>query len=243
MEGARCSAAVSKATEVPVPRRKRPIAFEQDFIVFSDPAPHYPDVIALGSLSSAIRAAGVEQGLSIPPKAFRSIGRDTVRPDPLYGLTVHSRLRRREGLRVTASRHRRAWRIEGGQAVHRVDGTTPELAEVARIAHAWHGGTALADIHQLAPCVAPHAVDYRYFGFGEQNSAPGEPSSVVRTWIDASGIDQEETFTDSLTWERTQRLSPVGPHDDPDPVEIDKAKVDRFIHSATEHIRAERRRR
>lgn len=211
---------------------------------YPDPAPLYPDVIALGSLSAAVRAAAVEQGLSIPPEAFRSIGRDTVRPIPLYGLTVHSRIRRREALRVTALWRQRRWLVEGGHANQRIEGATLDLAEVARLALAWYDGTALADIEQLAPCVTLLAVDYRHFGVVRDHDGPGEPSTVFRMWTDAGGFDHEETFTDSLTWEKTDRMSPMArPTYDPDPVAVDVATVDRFIHQVTEHIKAERRRK
>jgi hypothetical protein len=233
-----------EATEVPVSKRKRPIVLEPDPALYPDPAPLYPDVIALGSLSAAIRAAAVKQGLSIPPKAFRSIGRDSVRPNQLYGHTVHSRIRRREGLRVTAFWRRRKWLIEGGQANHRIEGTALELAEVARVAHAWHDGIALTDIPQLAPCVTLQTVDYRHFGVVRDDDEPAEPSTVLRIWTDAGGLDHEETFTDSLTWEKTDRMSPMArPTYDPDPVEINIATVDWFIHHVTQHIKAERRRR
>jgi hypothetical protein len=227
-----------------VSKRKRPIVLERDPAIYPDPAPLYPDVIALGSLSAALRAAAVEQGLSIPSKAFRSIGRNSVSPNPLYGLTVHSGIRRREGLRVTAFWRRRTWLIEGGHADHRIAGTAPELAEVARVAQAWHDGTALAAIHELAPWVTLEAVDYRYFGVVRDDDEPGQPSTVLRTWTDAGGSDHEETFTSSLTWEKSDRMSPMArPTYDPDPVEIDRATVERFIAHVTEHIKAERRRK
>lgn len=225
-------------------KRKQPIVLEPDPALYPDPAPLYPDVIALGSLSAAVRAAAVKQGLSIPPKVFRPIGRNTVSPNPLYGLTVHSRIRRREGLRVTALWRQRRWLIEGGHANHRIEGTAPELAEVARVAHAWHDGTNLADIHQLAPFVTLQAVDYQHFGVVRDDDEPGEPSTVLRTWTDAGGRDHEETFTDSLTWEKSDRMSPMArPTYDPDPVEIDMATANRFIHRVTVHIRAELRRK
>jgi hypothetical protein len=234
-----------EATEVLVSKRKRPMVFEDPALYQTpaDPAPLYPDVSPLGGLIGAVRAAAMSQGLDIPPRAFQPIGRDSVRPHWRYGLTVHSEKRNRESLRVTAMRRRREWRVEGGHGGHRIDGMVPELAEVARVVHAWHAGTDLADIGQVAPCVTVEAVDYRYFGVMRDNDESGEPSSVCRTWTDASGYDQEETFQDSLTWEKTDRMSrSARPTYDPDPVEIDIATVDRFIHRVTKHIRAELRR-
>jgi hypothetical protein len=202
----------------------------------------YLDVVALGNLSAAIRAAAAVQGLTIPLEAFRLTGRDTVRPDPLYGVTVHSRIPGRDGLRVTATWRQRGWLLEGGHADHRIEGTAPELAEVARVAHAWHDGTALADIPQLAPCVTVQAVDYRHLGVMRNFGEPGMPTRVLRVWTDSSGSDREETFTGSLTWEESHLTSPMArPTYHPDPVEIDMATVDWFIQSVTEHINAELR--
>lgn len=220
-------------------KRKRPILPERD--PYPDPVPLYPDVIAAGSLSAAVRAAAVEHGFAIPPKAFKSIAKD--RYHPLFGLTVHSRIRRREGLRVTGSRHSRVWWVEGGQASHRIQGHARELVDVARVALAWHNGVALAEIAQAAPFVTLQAVDYRYLGVVREHDEPGEPSTVLRLWTDAAGNDREETFHRSLTWEVTDDMSPLNrePYE-PEPVEVDLAAVERFIHRITENVKAERRR-
>jgi hypothetical protein len=204
----------------------------------------YRDVIARGSLSAALRAAAANQRLTIPLEAFRPIGRVNIHPDPLFELTVHSRIQGREALRITAKWHQRGWLIEGGHADHRIEGTVPELAEVARVAHAWHDGTALADIPPLAPCITLQVVDYRYLGVVRDYDESGKPSTVLRMWADAAGSDREETFTGSLTWEESFRMSDMArPTYDPDPVEIDKATVDWFVQTTTEHVNAELRRK
>ncbi|MEU8663285.1 hypothetical protein [Actinoplanes philippinensis] len=225
-------------------KRKRPVILERDPFIYPDPEPLYPDIIAIGSLSEAVRAAGAEQGTPIPSRAFRSIGLTTVGPVPYLGFTVHSRIRRREGLRVAAFWRRRRWLVDGGQVNDRLEGNTDQLADVARVVHAWHEGTALTDIPRIAPWVTLRTVDYTYFGIVRDRDAAGEPSTVLRTWTGASGDDHEETFTAALTWEPSDTMSPMArPTYDPEPVEITRATVERFIARVTERVRAQRRRK
>ncbi len=225
-ESARSSAAVSSVMEAPMSNSKRPI----------DPAPLYPDVIALGSLGAAVRVAAVEQKLSLPVEAFLPIGEDP-RANSLYGLTVQSGHQRRDILRITASWLKRSWTIEGCESSQRIDGVATDLAELARVAVAWRDRTPLADIHKVASSVALHDVDYRYFGVIRERDTDGEPSTVLRVWTDADGRQQEETYTRSLSWERTDRMSfNARPTYDPDPVEIDTATVERFVSRVRVHI-------
>jgi hypothetical protein len=217
-------------------KRKRPIVLDRDPSMYPDPAPLYPDVIALGNLGAAVHAAAVEQKLSLPVKAFLPMGEDAG-ANWLYGLTVQSGHRRRDILRITASWFTRSWRIEGCESSQRIGGIATELAELARVAVAWRDRTPLADIRQVAPCLALHDVDYRYLGVVRNHDTDGEPSTVLRVWTDADGRQQEETYKRSLSWERTDRMSPnARPTYDPDPVEIDTATVERFVSSVRVHI-------
>jgi hypothetical protein len=101
-ESARSSDALASAMEAPMSKRKRPIVLDRDPCLYPDPAPLYPDVIAMGNLGAAVHAAAVEQQLSLPVAAFLPIGEDAG-ANWLYGLTVQSGHRRRDVLRITAS--------------------------------------------------------------------------------------------------------------------------------------------
>ncbi|MFC5034564.1 MULTISPECIES: DUF6193 family natural product biosynthesis protein [Streptomyces] len=76
--------------------------------------------------------------------------------DPLRHAAVSSSLPHREPLAISAWSHERRWSIRGEepfQSLPLIDGTTDDLAEVARAARAWHDGAPLADIRQAAPFV------------------------------------------------------------------------------------------
>ncbi|WP_246430174.1 DUF6193 family natural product biosynthesis protein [Streptomyces rectiverticillatus] len=75
---------------------------------------------------------------------------------PLFHATVASTLPHREPLQITAWSHERRWSVRGTepfQGSSLIDGTTHDLADVARSARAWHDGASLNDIHREAPFV------------------------------------------------------------------------------------------
>jgi hypothetical protein len=220
-------------------KRTRTIVYELN----PDPAPLYQDVLALGSLGAAVQAAALKQGLEVPVEAFLPLGLDFCLPHPLYGLIVQSGIPGRESLSVVASTHTRtrSWRIQGCEANQRIEGTTRELAEVALVTHEWRARTALTDIRRMAPFVELHTVDYRYLGVVHRGDTPDEPSVLLRVWTDANGYQREETFMASLTWEPTHVTSPIArPTYDPDPVEVDAATADRFLHRRIEYVNSKR---
>ncbi|WP_159048847.1 hypothetical protein [Streptomyces sp. NRRL B-3648] len=114
----------------------------------TDPAVVYPGVAAFGSLAAALRA---EVGGRLGVAAVRSS--DSA---PLLHATVASRLPYREPLRISAWQYERRWSIRGTEpsvGATLIDGTTDDLAEVAKAAWAWHDGEPLRGIRQAAPFV------------------------------------------------------------------------------------------
>ncbi|GAA4934813.1 DUF6193 family natural product biosynthesis protein [Streptomyces coeruleoprunus] len=108
----------------------------------------YPDVAACGSLAAALRAAAAGRLRDVPVTSPASA--------PLLHATVASTLAHREPLRISARRYERRWSVDGTEPIQRlslIDGTTDDLAEVARAARAWHDGAALDDIRRAAPFV------------------------------------------------------------------------------------------
>ncbi|MFG2095694.1 DUF6193 family natural product biosynthesis protein [Streptomyces sp. NPDC048612] len=113
-----------------------------------DPAVLYPDVAAYGSLAAALQAAAESRLDAVPVTS-----RDTA---PLLHAAVASTLPHREPLEISAWWHERQWSIRGTepfQSLTLIEGTTDDLAEVARAARAWHDGAALNDIRQAVPFV------------------------------------------------------------------------------------------
>ncbi|MGW1890109.1 DUF6193 family natural product biosynthesis protein [Streptomyces sp. NPDC002004] len=113
-----------------------------------DPALVYPGIAAFGSLALALRA-----------EAEGCLGVVAVRSSdsaPLLYAYVDSVLPHREPLRISAWQYERRWSISGtepSEGATLIDGTTDDLAEVARAARAWHDGEALSDIRRAAPFV------------------------------------------------------------------------------------------
>ncbi|MGW4893536.1 DUF6193 family natural product biosynthesis protein [Kitasatospora sp. NPDC004240] len=114
----------------------------------TDPAVLYPDVAAHGGLGAALRAAAEAGGLTVPVESSES--------QPLGGATVMSPLAHRRPLSISSWAAERRWSIRGEesfQGMALVEGSTDDLAQLARAAHAWHEGAALEDIPRAAPFV------------------------------------------------------------------------------------------
>ncbi|MFF1909663.1 DUF6193 family natural product biosynthesis protein [Kitasatospora sp. NPDC058218] len=114
----------------------------------TDPAVLYPDIAACGGLAAALRTEAEGCLRAVPVTSPDS--------SPLLHASVASTLPHREPLQISASSHERRWSIRGTEAfqsVPLVDGTTDDLAEVARAARAWHDGAAPDDIRRAAPFV------------------------------------------------------------------------------------------
>ncbi|WP_436777347.1 DUF6193 family natural product biosynthesis protein [Yinghuangia sp. YIM S09857] len=115
----------------------------------SDPyATLYPDVAAFGSLAAALRAAA--DGVLASVLVASPDG------DPLGLATVACTQPHRGRLLVSAWVRERTWSIRGSDAFEGmplIDGTTDDLAQVARAARAWHDGVPLDDIPRVAPFV------------------------------------------------------------------------------------------
>ncbi|MEU8779536.1 DUF6193 family natural product biosynthesis protein [Streptomyces sp. NPDC048606] len=114
----------------------------------TDPAALYPDVATEGSLAAALRAAAIKDGFSVPFIASES--------DLLRHAAVVSTVPQRTILEITAWVAERRWSIRGCesfQGMALIDGTTQDLAQVARAAQAWHDGAALTDISRAASFV------------------------------------------------------------------------------------------
>ncbi|MFE2540463.1 DUF6193 family natural product biosynthesis protein [Actinacidiphila glaucinigra] len=110
-----------------------------------DPAVLYPDVAACGSLAAALRVAAQGCLDAVP-----------VRSSDLLHAVVPSTVPHREPLVISAWSWERRWSIRGEepfQGLPLIDGTTNDLAEVARAARAWHDGAVLDDICRAAPFV------------------------------------------------------------------------------------------
>ncbi|MEU1306327.1 hypothetical protein [Streptomyces shenzhenensis] len=108
----------------------------------------YPDVALEGSLAAALRAAALKEGFSVPFTASES--------DLLRHATLPSTVPQRTILEITAWVAERRWSIRGCesfQGMALIDGTTQDLAQVARAAQAWHDGAALTAICRAAPFV------------------------------------------------------------------------------------------
>ncbi|MFC9249483.1 DUF6193 family natural product biosynthesis protein [Streptomyces sp. NPDC057136] len=113
-----------------------------------DPAVLYPDVAARGNLGAALRAVAEEEGFSLPLIASAS--------DSLDHAVAESTLPHRLPLHVNARVFERVWSIRGTESFQDmalVEGTTDNLAQVARAVRAWHDGVALSDIPRAAPFV------------------------------------------------------------------------------------------
>ncbi|MEU2394972.1 DUF6193 family natural product biosynthesis protein [Streptomyces sp. NPDC007369] len=116
--------------------------------ISSDPAALYPDIVACGSLATALRA-GAEGRLGGVPAASSDYA-------PLHHATVASTLPHREPLQIRASSQERQWSIRGTepfQGLALIDGGTDDLAQVAEAARAWHDGESLDGIRRAAPFV------------------------------------------------------------------------------------------
>jgi hypothetical protein len=115
---------------------------------YPDPAVLYPEVAGWRSLAAALRVAAIEQGLSVPvpvPKA-----------NFLHSAHIPTSVPHRRDLVVSASLVERQWYVRGcdrGQGLTLIEGSTADLAQVARAAQAWHDGVALTDILEVAPFV------------------------------------------------------------------------------------------
>ncbi|WP_405021233.1 DUF6193 family natural product biosynthesis protein [Kitasatospora sp. NBC_00070] len=115
-----------------------------------DPSLLYPEVAAYGSLAAALRAAAEDRLGAVPAISSNSA--------PLLHAAVASTLPHRGLLEISAWSHERRWTIRGTdvfQGLSLVDGTTDDLAEVAKAARAWHDGAALEAIRRAAPFVHP----------------------------------------------------------------------------------------
>ncbi|WP_234335881.1 DUF6193 family natural product biosynthesis protein [Streptomyces sp. NRRL S-1022] len=108
----------------------------------------YPGVAAFGGLAAALRAE-VEGHLGVAAVESSDSA-------PLLHATVASVLPYREPLRISAWQYERRWSISGTEpsvGAPLIDGTTDDLAEVAKAAWAWHDGEPLRGIRQTAPFV------------------------------------------------------------------------------------------
>ncbi|MFI8943192.1 DUF6193 family natural product biosynthesis protein [Streptomyces syringium] len=114
----------------------------------TDPSVLYPDVAACGSLAAALRAEADGCLGAVPVTSPDSA--------PLLRATAGSTLPHRGPLEIDARSHERRWSIFGTerfQGMPLVEGSTDNLAELAKAARAWHDGTQLADVRQAAPFV------------------------------------------------------------------------------------------
>ncbi|MFE2541026.1 DUF6193 family natural product biosynthesis protein [Actinacidiphila glaucinigra] len=110
-----------------------------------DPAVLYPDVAACGSLAAALRAAADGCLDAVP-----------VRSSDLVHAVVPSAVPHHEPLVIRARSWERRWSIRGTEPFQNlplIDGTTNDLAGIARAARAWHDGALLDDIRWAAPFV------------------------------------------------------------------------------------------
>ncbi|WP_345942853.1 DUF6193 family natural product biosynthesis protein [Streptomyces sp. SID486] len=108
----------------------------------------YPGVAAFGSLAAALRAeVGGRLGVAVVRSSDSA---------PLPHATVASVLPYREPLRISAWHYEQRWSISGTESsvgATLIEGTTDDLAEVAKAAWAWHDGEPLRGIRQTAPFV------------------------------------------------------------------------------------------
>ncbi|MFF5446451.1 DUF6193 family natural product biosynthesis protein [Streptomyces sp. NPDC012888] len=113
-----------------------------------DPASTYPEAVALGSLAAALVAAAEGCLAGVPVTRIAAA--------PLLRADVPSTLPYREPLEISASSRRRRWYVRGTEPFERmclVDGSTDDLAEVARAALGWYAGAPLEEIRRTAPFV------------------------------------------------------------------------------------------
>jgi hypothetical protein len=75
---------------------------------------------------------------------------------------------------------------------------------------------------------------YKYFGILLDSATPHNPSGVIRVWTGPDGRQMEETFTISLTWERSHEFSPMARPDYYEIVEIDESVVGPFMERVKE---------
>jgi hypothetical protein len=73
------------------------------------------------------------------------------------------------------------------------------------------------------------SISYRYLGIVGTGHTAENPSGVLRVWTRPDGREVVESFRGSLTWERSNMLSPTSQFHVEDLVEIDQPGVDRFI--------------
>ncbi len=110
-----------------------------------DPTVLYPDVAALDSLAAALVAAAEGRLTTVPVTSPE--------PEPLLHAAVGSVVPHRSALLISAWTHQRRWSIRGTdrfQGLPLVDGTTDDLAEVAKAARPWHDGTDLDGVREAA---------------------------------------------------------------------------------------------
>lgn len=108
----------------------------------------YPDVLSRGSLAAALATAAAELSLTFPVMSSTAHALDAA--------SIASGVEHRNALRVNARVRERRWSIwgtESFQDLPLIDGSTDDLAEIARAAHAWHSGAALEEIRRVAPFV------------------------------------------------------------------------------------------
>jgi hypothetical protein len=115
---------------------------------YPDPDELYPEIAAADGLAAALRVCAAEQGLSVATPVWE--------PGWLQGALVPTTVPHRNRLLVSVSRVERRWSIRGcesDQDLALVEGSTPDLVQVARAMQAWYDGTALAGIARFAPFV------------------------------------------------------------------------------------------
>ncbi|MEU9401216.1 DUF6193 family natural product biosynthesis protein [Streptomyces sp. NPDC048242] len=108
----------------------------------------YPDIAARGSLAAALLAEA-DSCLGALPLTSSELA-------PLGHAAVASTLPHREPLAISAWSYERRWSIRGEepfQGMALIEGSTDDLAEVARAARAWSDGSPLDDIREAAPFV------------------------------------------------------------------------------------------
>uniref|UniRef100_UPI0033EFFC3A DUF6193 family natural product biosynthesis protein n=1 Tax=unclassified Streptomyces TaxID=2593676 RepID=UPI0033EFFC3A len=113
-----------------------------------DPAVLYADIATEGSLAAALQATAGRNCLAVSFEASES--------NPLLHASITSLVPHRTALAISAWEAERRWSIRGCepfQDMALVEGDTQELAQVARVAQAWHDGVELATIHRAAPFV------------------------------------------------------------------------------------------
>ncbi|MGW4985516.1 DUF6193 family natural product biosynthesis protein [Streptomyces mirabilis] len=152
-----------------------------------DPAALYPDIATEGSLAAALQAMAVRDGLSVSYQASESAA--------LRQASVASRTPHRTVLSISAWAVERRWSIRGCESFQDlalVDGSTGDLAQIARAAQAWHDGEELAEIHGVAPFV--HLT-------GRFEVADGDPVRLIE-----SEWQHLRTEADEMDWPEYRAL-------------------------------------